>query len=115
MKNALHDRNATGRWNIGFCRACGVCPAPRLPAPPQMPRYRFENFTTANGLPNNHVFAVLVGGDRIWAGTEIMDWRSTRTMPGRSTQPPTGWHNAPSFLSLWTSAPAMCGPEQWVG
>ena len=39
-------------------------------APPRMPRYRFENFTTANGLPNNHVFCVLVDGDRIWAGTE---------------------------------------------
>ena len=38
--------------------------------PPEMPRFRFENFTTANGLPNDHVFAVLVDGDRIWAGTE---------------------------------------------
>ena len=38
--------------------------------PPRMPRYRFENFTTANGLPNDHVFAVLVDGDRIWAGTD---------------------------------------------
>jgi ligand-binding sensor domain-containing protein len=37
---------------------------------PVLPRFRFENFTTANGLPNNHVFAVLVDGDRIWAGTE---------------------------------------------
>ena len=35
-----------------------------------MPRFRFENFTTANGLPDNHVFTVLVDGDRIWAGTE---------------------------------------------
>src|ERR1035438_6933824 len=39
-------------------------------APQVLPRFRFENFTTANGLPNNHVFAVLVDGDRIWAGTE---------------------------------------------
>lgn len=39
-------------------------------APPEMPRYRWENFTTANGLPNSHVFCVLVDGDRIWAGTE---------------------------------------------
>jgi len=39
-------------------------------APPQMPRFRFENFTTANGLPDNHVFSVLVDGSRIWAGTE---------------------------------------------
>jgi ligand-binding sensor domain-containing protein len=37
---------------------------------PQLPRFRFENFTTANGLPDNHVFSVLVDGSRIWAGTE---------------------------------------------
>jgi len=35
-----------------------------------VPRYRFENFTTANGLPDNHVYSVLVDGDRIWAGTD---------------------------------------------
>jgi ligand-binding sensor domain-containing protein len=39
-------------------------------APPQMPRFRWENFTTANGLPDNHVFCVLVDGNRVWAGTE---------------------------------------------
>jgi hypothetical protein len=37
---------------------------------PTMPRFRFENFTTANGLPDNHVYSVLVDGDRIWAGTD---------------------------------------------
>ncbi len=37
---------------------------------PQMPKFQFENFTTANGLPDNHVFSVLVDGQRIWAGTE---------------------------------------------
>lgn len=36
---------------------------------PKMPRFRWENFTTANGLPDNHVYSVLVDGDRIWAGT----------------------------------------------
>ncbi len=35
-----------------------------------MPRFRWENFTTANGLPNNHVYSVLVDGSRIWAGTD---------------------------------------------
>jgi len=35
-----------------------------------LPIFRWENFTTANGLPNNHVFCVLVDGKRIWAGTE---------------------------------------------
>ncbi len=36
----------------------------------QMPRFRFENFTIENGLPDNHVYAVLVDGGRIWAGTD---------------------------------------------
>ena len=35
-----------------------------------VPRYRFENFTTASGLPDDHVYSVLVDGDRIWAGTD---------------------------------------------
>ena len=39
-------------------------------ATPQMPKFRFQNFTTANGLPDNHVYSVLVDGDRIWAGTD---------------------------------------------
>jgi ligand-binding sensor domain-containing protein len=39
-------------------------------AAPRMPLYRFESFTSANGLPDNHVFSVLVDGDRVWAGTE---------------------------------------------
>ncbi len=44
--------------------------APLLAATPDMPKFRWENFTTANGLPDNHVFCVLVDGNRIWAGTE---------------------------------------------
>src|SRR5271169_3417147 len=44
--------------------------APLFAATPDMPRFRWENFTTANGLPDNHVFTVLVDGDRVWAGTE---------------------------------------------
>jgi ligand-binding sensor domain-containing protein len=44
--------------------------ASALAATPDMPHFRWENFTTANGLPDNHVFCVLVDGDRIWAGTE---------------------------------------------
>jgi len=35
-----------------------------------VPLFRWENFTTASGLPDNHVFCVLVDGKRIWAGTE---------------------------------------------
>ncbi|MGB8783368.1 MAG: hypothetical protein WCD02_09620, partial [Terriglobales bacterium] len=44
--------------------------APALAVARDMPRFRWENFTTANGLPDNHVFCVLVDGNRIWAGTE---------------------------------------------
>jgi ligand-binding sensor domain-containing protein len=43
---------------------------PLAAATPDMPQFRWENFTTANGLPNDHVFCVLVDRDRIWAGTE---------------------------------------------
>ena len=39
-------------------------------APPEMPRFRWESFTTANGLPDDHVFNVAVDGDRVWAATE---------------------------------------------
>jgi ligand-binding sensor domain-containing protein len=41
-----------------------------LRAVDSVPYFLFENFTTANGLPDNHVFSVLVDGDRVWAGTE---------------------------------------------
>src|SRR5579859_2363436 len=44
--------------------------AAALSAAQDMPMFRWENFTTANGLPNDHVFCVLVDGNRIWAGTE---------------------------------------------
>ena len=30
----------------------------------------WENFTTANGMPDEKVFCVAVDGDRVWAGTE---------------------------------------------
>ncbi len=44
--------------------------ASAVAAVPQMPRYRWENFTTANGLPDNHVFNVKVDSNRVWAATE---------------------------------------------
>ena len=47
-----------------------VLALPLLAAPPNMPMFRWENFTTQNGLPNNHVYCVLVDGDRVWAGTD---------------------------------------------
>ena len=55
----------------------------------EMPRFRFENFTIADGLPDNHVYAVLVDGERIWAGTgnglglyEDGKWKTFSTKDG---------------------------------
>ena len=55
----------------------------------QMPRFQFENFTTEDGLPDNHVYAVLVDGDRVWVGTdnglglyEDGKWRTYSTQDG---------------------------------
>ena len=75
--------------------------AASAPSPPQLklPRFRFENFTTANGLPDNHVFAVLVDGDRIWAGTEN-GLAALRERNGRPTRPRTAWRIAPCFRWL---------------
>jgi hypothetical protein len=47
-----------------------VVVAAAVAAPPAMPRFRWESFTTANGLPDNHVFSVCVDGDRVGAATE---------------------------------------------
>lgn len=58
-------------WNkLTMLLAAGMLGLSALAAPPAMPHYRFENFTTANGLPNDHVYTVLIDGDRIWAGTD---------------------------------------------
>lgn len=38
--------------------------------PAEMPRFRWENFTTANGLPDNRVYSVALDGKRVWAGTD---------------------------------------------
>jgi ligand-binding sensor domain-containing protein len=61
---------AAGMLAVGVV-ALGAPPdVPKAGVAPTMPRYRFENFTTANGLPDNHVYAVLVDGDRVWVGTD---------------------------------------------
>ena len=68
-------------------------PAAAAPPAPRMPHYRFVNYTTANGLPDNHVYAVLVDGKRIWAGTdnglalfENGTWKTYTTKDGLAHQ-----------------------------
>jgi len=48
----------------------GVALSVAMASAQDMPMFRWENFTTANGLPDNHVYSVLVDGKRIWAGTD---------------------------------------------
>ncbi|MFQ6029938.1 MAG: two-component regulator propeller domain-containing protein, partial [Dehalococcoidia bacterium] len=50
--------------------ACTLAGTP-LGAVEPLPLYtRWENFTTADGLPDNKVFALAVDGPRLWVGTE---------------------------------------------
>jgi ligand-binding sensor domain-containing protein len=65
-----------------------------------LPRFRWENFTTANGLPDNRVYSVCVDGGRIWAGTdnglalyENGKWRVFTTADGLA-------HRAVLYLAL---------------
>jgi ligand-binding sensor domain-containing protein len=44
--------------------------ASAIAATPDMPRFEWQNFTSGQGLPDDHVFCVLVDGHRVWAGTE---------------------------------------------
>ncbi|HEY1255844.1 MAG TPA: two-component regulator propeller domain-containing protein [Terracidiphilus sp.] len=60
---AFAQSNATGAQKTHAVKAAS---AQQL----QVPLFRFENFTTVNGLPDNHVYSVLVDGERIWAGTD---------------------------------------------
>lgn len=58
------------RAKLWLASVCLLLVLPLFAATPDMPRFRWENFTVANGLPDNHVYCVLVDGDRVWAGTE---------------------------------------------
>ena len=65
-----------------------------------LPVFRWENFTTADGLPNNRVYSVCVDGNRVWAGTDnglaLFDngkWKTFTTADGLS-------HRAVLYLAL---------------
>jgi ligand-binding sensor domain-containing protein len=56
------------RWLFG----AGISVVLLAPAAAQKPPLytKWENYTTANGMPDEKVLAVTVDGDRVWAGTE---------------------------------------------
>ncbi len=88
MRRAIHK--------LCIAAALAAAGTPAIAAPPkvpQMPHYRFVNYTTANGLPDNHVYSVLVDGNRIWAGTndglaeyENGKWKTYTTKDGLAQQ-----------------------------
>jgi len=46
-------------------------PASPVQAPPLPYVYtKWKQFTTADGLPNDHIFAVKAHGNKVWVGTE---------------------------------------------
>jgi len=47
-----------------------LCIAPTALAQTPALYTKWENFTTANGMPDAKVFCVAIDGDRVWAGTE---------------------------------------------
>ena len=83
-----------------------------------IPVFRWQNFTTADGLPDNHVYCVLVDDNRIWAGTdngigryENGKWTIFRPNPDAKE------HSLAiklSFRSPSTKTQVMSGWAQWV-
>jgi ligand-binding sensor domain-containing protein len=71
---------------------------------------KWRHFTVADGLPNDHIFAVKVDGDRIWVGTEdglaviekktgkIRSWKEKDGLPWRVV---TGIDVDPKTGDVW--------------
>ncbi|UCC32605.1 MAG: hypothetical protein JSU86_10030 [Phycisphaerales bacterium] len=62
-------------------KAGAASSAPDLPGMPYV-YTNWKQYTTKDGLPNDHIFAVKVDGDRVWVGTEdglaCLDKRTNR-------------------------------------
>jgi ligand-binding sensor domain-containing protein len=68
------ERSSTARHPRTTTRGCSLLAIiaifASLCCAQDLPTFRWQNFTTANGLPDNHVYCVLVDGQRIWVGTD---------------------------------------------
>src|ERR1017187_4728975 len=49
---------------------CALLLAASSLAAEELPRFRWENFTVAEGLPDNRIYRVCVDVYRVWAGTD---------------------------------------------
>ena len=62
------SRAKRNSWLLGLAEFLFFVPAVLAQSPALYTRW--ENFTTANGMPDAKVFSVAVDGERVWAGTE---------------------------------------------
>ena len=77
MKSAdypSHTADVAGAGTAGR-RACATSSLLLLSlavsaAAADLPRFRWQNFTVENGLPDNRVYCVAVDGEKVWAGTD---------------------------------------------
>ncbi len=83
---------------------------PLFAATPIMPRFKWENYTTANGLPDNHIYCVLVDGNRIWVGTDnglaILEegkWRVITPKEGLAHRAVLGLALDPKTREIWAA------------
>jgi len=109
-------------WTCGFAAGLlaawvGCAAPPRQGVSPEGPSpgmpyvyTRWEQFTKAEGLPDDHVFAVKADGDRVWIGTEdglaclnkrtheVQTWREADGLPWRVV---TGIDVDPKTGEVW--------------
>jgi hypothetical protein len=68
-------RKAVLGWMVLVLALAGAAAAAEPPPPPEEGKLPYvytdwKHFTTADGLPNDHIFAVEVDGHHVWVGTE---------------------------------------------
>ncbi|SRR6266568_3201875 len=83
---------------------------PMFAATPVMPQFKWENYTTANGLPDNHIYCVLVDGNRIWVGTDngiaVLEngkWRVITPKEGLAHRAVLGLALDPKTREIWAA------------
>lgn len=89
-------------------------PAQPAAADPGLPYVytKWDHFSTANGLPNDHIFAVKVHGPKVWVGTEdglacldqrTGEWRSWKEADGLPWRVVSGIDVHPKTGEVWLS------------
>jgi ligand-binding sensor domain-containing protein len=72
MKDDTLNSRLLLAFGLAAASGCAATPAPPATEGPALPYVytEWEQYTVADGLPNDHVFAVKVQGPKVWIGTE---------------------------------------------